>query len=212
MKITIFGATGDLGNECVQQALDAGHEITVLARTPSKLPGHLASRVVVLEGDGLNAEDVERALSEDTDAILFAIGIDKHSPEDLSTDATRHIVGAMRRFGIRRFVWCGGGSTFVDEDVITFGAKFVRFFASTFMGLRHRDKEHQLELLDQNLDLDWIGIRPLQMGKGPRRAEYRLGFNEFSGFSKISFADCAHAMIHMLRDDTWIHKAPIVQY
>ncbi len=212
MKITIFGATGDLGNECLEQALEAGHEITVLARTPSKLPSGLASRVAVIEGDGLNAQDVERALGNGAEAILFAIGIDKHSPEDLSTDATRHILAAMRRLGIRRFVWCGGGSTLVDEDVITFGAKFVHFFASTFMGLRQRDKVHQLELLEQNLDLDWIGIRPLQMGAGPRRQEYRLGFDAFSGFSRITFADCAHAMIQMLTDDTWVHKAPIIQY
>ena len=45
-----------------------------------------------------------------------------------------------------------------------------------------------------------------------RRGEYRLGFNAYSGFSSISFADCAHAMIGMLADDTWRHKAPIVQY
>ncbi len=114
--------------------------------------------------------------------------------------------------GVRRFVWCGGGSTLVDDDEISFGAKFVEGFASTFMGLRHRDKEHQLVLLNQNLDLDWIGIRPLQMRKGPKRGEYRVGFHRFSALSSISFADCAHAMIQMLGDDTWLHKAPIVQY
>ena len=84
--------------------------------------------------------------------------------------------------------------------------------SSTFLGLRHRDKVHQLVLLNQNMDLDWIGVRPLQMRKGPRRGNYRLGFDPFSGFSSISFADCAHAMIGMLEDDTWLHKAPIVQY
>ena len=50
------------------------------------------------------------------------------------------------------------------------------------------------------------------MRKGAQRAEYRLGFHPYSGFSAISFADCAHAMIGMLSDDTWLHKAPIIQY
>jgi putative NADH-flavin reductase len=50
------------------------------------------------------------------------------------------------------------------------------------------------------------------MRRGPRRGEYRLGFHRFSGFSRISFADCAHAMIRMLDEDTWLHKAPIIQY
>ena len=38
------------------------------------------------------------------------------------------------------------------------------------------------------------------------------GDDPFNGFSAISFADCAHAMLNMLQDDTWLHKAPIIQY
>ena len=85
-------------------------------------------------------------------------------------------------------------------------------FSETFLKHRHFDKVHQLELLLANQDLTWLGIRPLQMGKGPRREQYRLGYHRFSGLSKISFADCAHAMLGMLQDDTWLHKAPVVQY
>jgi putative NADH-flavin reductase len=50
------------------------------------------------------------------------------------------------------------------------------------------------------------------MKQGNKTGEYRLGFNAFSGMSKISFADCAHAMLRMLSDDTWVGKAPIIQY
>jgi putative NADH-flavin reductase len=96
--------------------------------------------------------------------------------------------------------------------VITFGAKFVEWFAATFMGLRHRDKVNQLALLESLKDVAWLGVRPLQMRPGPRRGKYRLGYDAFSGLSKITFADCAHAMVGMLDDDTWLHEAPIVQY
>ena len=213
MRVTLFGATGALGRECLEQCLAAGHEVTVLVRTPSKLPPELLESLSgLIEGDALDGEQVDKVVVEGTDAILFAIGIDKHSPEDLCTDITRHILTAMRRTSAGRLIWCGGGSTIVEEDQTSFGAKFVEGFARTFMGLRHRDKVHQLELLNQNLDLDWIGIRPLQMLSGPKRGEYRLGFHRFSGLSKIHFADCAHAMCQMLADDTWLHKAPIVQY
>jgi putative NADH-flavin reductase len=207
VNVTIFGATGALGHECLVQCLAAQHAVTVLARSPSKLPAELRNQITVVEGDGLNADDVAEALG-DTEAVLFAIGIDRRSPEDLCTNVTRHILAA----DVRRLIWCGGGSTIVEDDVVTFGARFVEMFARVFMGLRHRDKVHQLELLNRNPDLDWIGIRPLQMRNGPRRGEYRLGFHAFSGLSAIRFADCAHAMVGMLTDDTWLHKAPIVQY
>jgi len=212
MKVAIFGATGELGSECLSQCLEAQHDVTVLARTPSKLPLAVRDRIRIVEGDGLDPNDVARVLGGGIEGILFAIGIDKHSPEDLCTDVTRHILAEMPRLGVRRLVWCGGGSTMVEDDTITFGAKFVTMFARTFMALRQRDKVHQLELLNRSRDLDWVGVRPLQMRKGPRRGDYRLGFHSYSGFSVISFSDCADAMIRMLTDDVWLHKAPIVQY
>ena len=36
MKITLFGATGALGTECLRQCLEAQHEVTVLAAQPNR--------------------------------------------------------------------------------------------------------------------------------------------------------------------------------
>ena len=212
MKVTIFGATGLLGRECLSQCLEAGHEITVLARTPSKLPAELRDRITIIEGDGLDPWAIEQALAGGTDAILFAVGIDGRSPEDLCTDVTRNILTSMRKLGIERLVWCGGGNTVSDEDVVSFGSKFVVWFTRTFMALRHRDKLHQIALLSESRDVEWVGIRPLQMRKGPKRGKYRVGFHRYSGLSKITAADCAHEMIRMLTDETWLHRAPVIQY
>jgi putative NADH-flavin reductase len=212
MKITLFGATGLLGRECLSQCLESGHEVTVLLRTPDKLPAELRAQITVVEGNGLDEEVVERALSANTEGILFAVGIDARSPEDLCTDITRRILAAMRKLGIRRLVWCGGGNTVSDEDVVSLGSRFVVVFARYFMALRHRDKLHQVALLEESHDVDWIGIRPLQMRKGARRGGYRVGFDRYSGLSQITAGDCAREMIRMLEDDTWLHKAPVIQY
>ena len=212
MKVTILGATGALGSECLRQSIEAGHEVTVLVRSPEKLPAESKPRVTVVTGDALDADTVARAIPAGTDGVLFALGVDRRSPEDLCTDATRHVLAALRSNGAGRFIWCGGGGTLVPDDTVTFGARFVVWFSSTFLGLRARDKQHQLELLEAARDVAWYGVRPLQMRQGPRTGRYRLGFDAFSGFSKIHFADCAHAMLGMLEDDTWRHKAPIVQY
>ncbi|HQQ63796.1 MAG TPA: NAD(P)H-binding protein [Pseudomonadales bacterium] len=213
MKVTIFGSTGDLGRECLQQCLDAGHDITVLVRNPNKLPASIKSRIAIIQGDALSFEDVRRAIPSDTNAILFAIGVDeKTSPLDLCTDVTRHILHVMRNKPGMRLVWCGGGSNILPDDVVTLGSRFVRFFSEKFLAHRHGDKEHQIALLEASKDVTWIGIRPLQMKKGSKRGQYRLGFHAYSGLSKITFADCAHAMVRMLQDDTWIGKAPIIQY
>ncbi|HQR05122.1 MAG: NAD(P)H-binding protein [Proteobacteria bacterium] len=213
MKITIFGATGNLGSECLHQALAAGHEVSVLVRTPQKLRATPDARLSILQGDALNPDDVRLALPEGTAAILFAIGVDERtSPRDLCTDTTRHILQAMRERRIQRLVWCGGGSNFLPQDRIGAGARFVRWYSETFLEHRHSDKEHQLELLLAARDIEWAGIRPLRMVPGPRTEKYRLGYEKFSGLSRISFADCAHAMVGMLQDRRWTHQAPIIQY
>ena len=200
MKITLFGASGQLGSECLRQGLIAGHELTVLVRSANKLPADLRAKVRVVEGDALCPEDVWRVIGVDTEAVLFAIGVYKHSPPDLCTNITRIILDALRGDCGARFIWCGGGSTFVEQDVIGVGAKFVRKFAAVFMSLRHVDKEHQYLLFKSYPDIPHLGVRPLQMRKGPMRGQYRLGFNRFNAFSTISFADCAHAMMTMLDD------------
>lgn len=212
MNLILFGATGALGRECLRQALEANHNVTVLVRKAAKLPENLPVNVSVKVGDATDATTVETCIESDTDAVLFAVGVVKHSPDYLCTIVTRNILTAMRKRGVKRFVWCGGGSTLVKEDTIGFGEKFVSGFSSYFMKKKHLDKEAQYALLDQSRDVDWCGVRPLQMKKGDHKKQYRLGFDRFSGMSSISFSDCADAMLSMLENDTWIGKAPIVQY
>ncbi len=211
MKLTLFGATGAVGSECLKQLIAAGHEITVVVRSAAKL-GLVPGNVTVIEGDALSVDIVASAINADTDAVLFAIGVDKQSPQSLCTDITCHILNALRANARGRLIWCGGGSTLVAEDDVTFGAKFVVKFSEWFLKLRHFDKEHQYQLLDANRDVEWVGVRPLQMFDGPHTGQYRTGFDKFSGMSKISFADCADAMLTMLNSDQWLGKAPIIQY
>lgn len=128
MRVAVFGATGALGQQCVSQCLDAGHKVTVLARTPSKLDPAVRDHVRVVEGDGLDASAVRETLSGNRVA-LFAIGVDKASPQDLCTDITAHILAAMPALGVERLVWCGGGGTDVGEDQWTIGSRFVAGFS-----------------------------------------------------------------------------------
>jgi len=50
-RLLILGATGSLGRHVLRQAVDAGHEVTVLVRTPSKLSPEFRERVSVHTGD-----------------------------------------------------------------------------------------------------------------------------------------------------------------
>jgi putative NADH-flavin reductase len=47
LKLALFGATGRTGRQLLEQALKAGHEVTVFTRSPDKLDvKHPSSKLV----------------------------------------------------------------------------------------------------------------------------------------------------------------------
>src|ERR1700677_4930528 len=50
-KIVVLGASGAMGQHVTQQAVDAGHEVSVVVRTPSKLPASWRDKVKVRKAD-----------------------------------------------------------------------------------------------------------------------------------------------------------------
>ncbi len=73
MKLLIIGATGGVGLALCSQALAAGHAVTILARSPAKLPAATASAATVIKADALDAPAVAAAV-QGQDAILVALG------------------------------------------------------------------------------------------------------------------------------------------
>lgn len=74
MKITVFGATGRIGAAAVQQALDAGHQVTAVVRDPARLGvDHHPSLEVVTIRDLTDAKVVREAL-KGRDAVISGIG------------------------------------------------------------------------------------------------------------------------------------------
>jgi uncharacterized protein YbjT (DUF2867 family) len=68
LSITVPGATGLTGRELVRQALERGHEVTAVARDPSKLDVAGVRRAA---GDVRDPESMSRALAG---AAILAAG------------------------------------------------------------------------------------------------------------------------------------------
>ena len=61
MKVVILGATGGTGLEIVRQAIERGHSVTALVRSPEKLRGY-AGFIRIKQGNPLNASELEEIL------------------------------------------------------------------------------------------------------------------------------------------------------
>ena len=69
-RLIIFGATGSLGSHVLRQALAAGHQVTVLVRTPSRLPLEAQTQVSVHVGDLNTLAPVDIAQTASADMRL----------------------------------------------------------------------------------------------------------------------------------------------
>src|SRR5438270_10795739 len=72
MKIVVLGATGGTGQEIVRQAIECGHSVTALVRSPEKLAAY-AGRITIKQGSPLNASELE-SVFQGQDAVLSAFG------------------------------------------------------------------------------------------------------------------------------------------
>jgi nucleoside-diphosphate-sugar epimerase len=117
MKVLLAGATGALGKQLVPRLVAEGHEVVGTTRTESKLSllEELGARGVV--ADGLDPDQVARAVAEAEPEVIIHELTALNRPFDikhfdrtfaetnrLRTEATDHLLAAGRAGGVKRFI------------------------------------------------------------------------------------------------------------
>ena len=67
MRLAILGATGSVGRILVRRALEAGHEVTAIARQPETLAPH--PRLTLVKADVMRSESLKTALKASVKVI-----------------------------------------------------------------------------------------------------------------------------------------------
>jgi putative NADH-flavin reductase len=104
MKLVIFGATGRTGRHLLEQALQAGHQVTAIVRDPDRLPTLMPQGLRVLAADVMNPAAIAPAIAG-ADAVVTAIAPPGgRAPSTVGPDSARSIIQAMREVDARRLV------------------------------------------------------------------------------------------------------------
>ena len=113
-RLLILGATGALGRQVLHLALDAGHDVTALVRTPSRLPPEISARVSVHSGD-LDAQ-VPLNLINGQDALINCAGHVKGG--DTFTALLDRVVTSVDSLPVREqpVCWFLAGAALLDLD------------------------------------------------------------------------------------------------
>jgi putative NADH-flavin reductase len=208
MKVTVFGATGRIGQQVVRQALDTGHKVTAVVRDPARLDlRHPALEVATVP----SLTDPEPLLPtlEASDAAISAVGPRGRKDGPVASTATRGILHAMQATGVRRLVAVSA----VPVGPVPDGESLVnRRILLPLISAFAREVYADLAAMEDELrhsPTDWTILRPPKLVNKPLTGNYRtcVGGNVPRGYS-ISRADVAHAMLDMLNDPTTI-KQPV---
>lgn len=116
-NILILGATGSLGRHILEQAVAANHKVSVLVRTPSKLPAEIQKQVIRFEAD--LAQMSTSALATILgihDVVINAAGYVAQGP--IFVALTDHIVTSLESLSAnkRPVSWFMAGAALLDMD------------------------------------------------------------------------------------------------
>jgi putative NADH-flavin reductase len=202
MRVTVFGPTGGLGRELIEQAAEAGHEVVAVARTPSALAA-LAARhegLTVMRGDVLMPGSLAEAVAG-ADAVVSALGIGyrRHATSVFSL-GTANIMAAMRDAGVRRLVCTSTTSLVVPAGATTVQRLVFRHLLQRMLRKPYAD----IALMERHVResaLDWTIVRAARLTNGARTGRYRtsVGGHVRAGWS-ISRRDLAGYMLALAGD------------
>jgi putative NADH-flavin reductase len=212
MKITVFGATGGIGGEVVQQALDDGHKVTAVVRNSASFSlSHPALEVATVPG--LTDPEALRPALEASEAVISGVGPRSRKDGPVASTTVRGILAAMEASGVRRLVAVSAEPVGPVPD----GDSFVnrRLFMPVIKALL-RDTYADLAAMEGELErsvTDWTVVRPPRLVNKPLTCTYRtcIGGNVPRGYS-ISRADVAHLMLAALDEPTMLRQAVGIAY
>ncbi|MEV7186109.1 NAD(P)H-binding protein [Kitasatospora sp. NPDC093102] len=196
MRITVFGATGNVGSRVVAEALARGHQVTAVVRDPAK-PHGLPSAVTLVVGDARNPEDVAR-IAPGQDVVVTATRPAPGSEHELAI-ATEGLLAGIAGTGVRLLavggaagllVPGGGGTTLVDSPGFPEEIRPIALACN-----------EQLDLYRAaGPDVDWTYLSPAAvLEPGTRTGRFRIGHDDLlvdtEGNSAISMEDLAVALL-----------------
>jgi len=207
LHLTIFGGTGRTGRHLVEQALDAGHHVTVLARTPGKL-GLEHDRLRVIEGDVQDLTAVARAI-EGSGAVLSVLGPTSNTPDYQVSRGMAHILDAMRAHGVDRLVISTGAGVGGEGDQPQLFNHLISFVLRIAARNVLEDMTRTVQAVRAS-DLAWTVVRVPMLTDDPAKGSVRVGHVGVNTGPRISRADMARFMLDQLESATHVRASPVI--
>jgi putative NADH-flavin reductase len=193
----------------VEQALDAGHNVTAFARSPSAFTLKHPN-LTIFQGDAMNAAAVEKAIAGQ-DAVISALGPTRPPMPGMMETAAKNIVTGMKKHDVRRLVSTTGAGVRQPEDEPKLADQLISLLLNVLAKGVVLDSAANVHVI-QASGLDWTVVRFPRLLDGERTGKYRVGYVGRNSSSQLSRADGADFVLKELTEMKWLRKLPVVSY
>ncbi len=212
LNLLVFGATRNTGYYFMQQALEAGHQVTAIIRNPDAFD-YKHPNLKIVKGDALQLPTFASEVAG-KDAIISSLGIlekDAFKPTSLCATAVKNMLEAMQQHGVKRIICVSASALDVNPEM----SLFIRV-ASRFLQWLLKYSYGDLRLMEaelKNSAVNWSIIRPPRLKANPVTGKYRVsvGGHLKNGFS-IGRPDVAHCMLQQINNAGSFQKTIEIAY
>ena len=202
MKVTVFGASGNVGNLVVKRLLADDHEVIAFVHGASQFEE--SAQLHIVKGDIHEASDVAKALV-DSEAVISTLGSWGTKQKDILSAAMRVIVPQMESLGIKRIVSLTGAAAIYPGEQTRTIDKLNRLILGFIAPKILRDGENHIKTLFDS-SLDWTVVRsPIMKNYGS--ANYQLQQKPISPIAVINRQAVANSLVDLINQDNYFQSA-----
>lgn len=209
MNLIVFGATGLVGKQLVQQALFKGYHVKAFGRnvyTTDYLPtgpSGQTDNLQLVQGALFDATEVYNAI-KGSDAVLSAIGGGTDGTDKARTLGMKNIIAQMQKANVRRIITTGAEGILNAED----GKMLMEQedYPPEYMPVSLEHKK-AYELLNES-GLNWTVVCPSDIVNGGPTGNYYVAADQLPHPNnyKINVGDMAMFMLNELEKNEYVKR------
>lgn len=211
MNITVFGASGAIGQLVTQLALDHGDFVTAYVRNPQKI-SLKHPNLSLVQGDLSNTSTIEKAVAE-SDVVISTLGPASDMSRKLKgtpiADGHERIIKTMNKLNKKRLITLATPALQSDDDKKNISTILPGVLAKVFLPNGYAEMK-KLEGMIKESKLNWTVVRIINPNVKYKGQSYDYSFGDKPAKLGVSRENVAKFMYSAARDNQLIRKMPII--
>ncbi|WP_019011185.1 NAD(P)-dependent oxidoreductase [Deinococcus aquatilis] len=203
MKMALLGGTGRTGRLILDLALQRGHRVQLLARSPEKVSAD-SPALSVVQGEIMDSAATSQVLAG-ADVVVSALGPVRGGSKTVMTDAATQLLELMPGAGVQRLITLTGAGVPHPGDQPRTVDQLFRTLLKVLQPDVLRDSVAHADLIRAS-DLEWTIVRAPMLQDGPV-APVRSGAVGQTG-PRVTRASVAAFMLDAAEAGNFIRQAP----